>query len=228
MAGLEFGLAQGWARGLKIVFEDAASSRAFDWSRALHVKQVHGKELAEALYLQKKGREPFAVADGVFACGDAFKQSGARLVVKSADCMPLIYVDRESECVVAVHAGWRGLAAGIHLEPFRRGLCDPKKTWVWMGPCLNGDSFEVGEDMWKNFREAGDPKFFKPGARPEKRYFYAWDWAKASLEGAGTELVYVTGVDTLTDRAWNSYRHMKATGQPYDGVGNLSWVGFGD
>jgi len=224
---LEFPLAQGWTKGLVLCFEDKISSLQFDWTSAANVQQVHGKDIVECTSLQQLGEQPFATADGIFARGEFFKSSQIKLVVKTADCMPLIMVDRQSECVVAIHAGWRGLVAGIHRVPFEKKLLDPKFTWVWCGPSLNGKNFEVGEDMWSQFlpEYTANEKFFSKHSDPAKRYFHSWNFIEHDLRLQGVDMVYNVEVDTFEGRSFASHRRSLQNGEKR--LSNLSWVGFG-
>ena len=227
MERIEIGLSQGWSRGLVVAFEDAASSAVLNLENFTHVKQVHGKEIASASDV-KSG---VTVADGIWAQGEAAR-SMKPLLVKSADCIPLIYVDHRNEAIAAVHAGWRGLAQGIHRVPFESKGFDPKTTWVWMGPSLNGLSFEVQADMWTQFgRDADNPSFFLPAppkekTMPEKRHFFAWNYVRAEFGRLAVELVYNVEVDTYQNSAFHSYRRLKSQGKTIPGVGNVSWIGF--
>lgn len=223
MERIEIELAQGWTRGLTVAFENQASSARIDRASCSHVKQVHGAELVTLEPAHARVDGELGEADGIFAGDDILREYPKPLLVKSADCVPLIYVDREAQAVAAVHAGWRGLLAGIHRVPFERRLMNPKTTWVWMGPSLGPEHFEVGDDMRLRFgKHADDPRFFLRASDPAKRRFDAWTFVEEQLRELQTELVYRTDADTYSDPDFASYRRQG----PNYGGGNLSWVGF--
>ena len=234
MARLEFPLAQGIAKGLTIAFEDRESSKDIDLSQSFHVHQVHGREIHDLVPSDlSKTSSPLSQADGLVVRSlDWFRESRKKLVIKTADCLPLIYVDPEREAIAAIHAGWRGVQQKIHLEPFVRGWLNPKTTWVWVGPSLSGVPFEVGPDVWREAfaGEVGIESYF---ARPssandeklrEKRHFDVWGWVEHQFRELGVPLVYQTDVNTALDGSFASYRRDRNT--PQQGSRNLSWVGF--
>jgi YfiH family protein len=228
MAHLEFPLAQGWSKGLHIGFEDAETSQLLNLDRCFHVEQVHGKEIYQVSPSDLKRVGPLAKADGLFVQGDWFKVCPRPVVIKTADCVPLFLIDRQSESVCALHAGWRGLQQGIHRLPFERGWMDPKFTWAWMGPCLNGQNFEVGEDMWKSFPldQQRNSNIFKTHLNPEKRYFETWEFVTMEFQKLGVDLVYNVEVDTFEDPSFASYRRARKSGQEKSETRNLSWAAF--
>lgn len=74
----------------------------------------------------------------------------ATLLVKVADCAPILLCDPETGLVAALHAGWRGTAAGIASEGVRMMIeqgSSPGDIRVAIGPCIHACCFEVGEDM---------------------------------------------------------------------------------
>lgn len=226
-ARLEFPLAQGWSRGLSIGFEDIESSAKLDMSQFISVKQVHGTRIHEPTYQETKigGLLPIE-ADGLCWNSGQILDSSKGLLVKSADCAPLVYVHRLEERVAIVHAGWRGLQQGMHLEPFRSGGFAPRDTWVWLGPCLNGKLFEVDEDMWSQFAERGDHEIFEraPELAPTRRYFYPWRKIANDFAELGVELLYNVEVNTGQDLAFASWRRCKAQGLSKIPQQNYSWV----
>lgn len=230
MSRIEFDLAQGWSKNLQIVFEDKESSRDVDLSGGafLSLKQVHGKRIVEVddALLRAAGSGPVAEADGFIARGELFKSSRKKLVIRTADCVPLIMVDAKSEAVVALHAGWRGLQQGIHLLPFANKWLDPKSTWTWIGPSLNGENFDVRADMWSQFKEQNDRDIFVPGPDPSQRRFFPWRLIEADFKKIGVELVYNVESNTLANPEWASYRRATLAGLLKSPDFNLSWVGF--
>jgi YfiH family protein len=74
----------------------------------LSVKQVHG---TDALIVDR----PVAGSDRFEGGWDALitDQPGVTVVVRTADCVPVLLYDRRTKAVAAVHAGWRGALAGI-------------------------------------------------------------------------------------------------------------------
>ncbi|MFN2590181.1 MAG: peptidoglycan editing factor PgeF [Actinomycetota bacterium] len=71
--------------------------------------------------------------------------SGIALSILTADCVPVAIADRRGHTVAAVHAGWRGLAAGVieaAVAEFRGG----SPTAV-IGPAIAAHHYEVGRDV---------------------------------------------------------------------------------
>ena len=69
----------------------------------LRPKQVHGAAVATAR----------ACARGVEADAVTSSAPGTPIGVITADCVPLLVASQDGRRVAAVHAGWRGLAAGV-------------------------------------------------------------------------------------------------------------------
>jgi len=76
---------------------------------------------------------------------------GVVLAVQTADCVPVLVADIESRVVAAIHAGWRGTAAGIVMIAVKRIVekfhIDPKSLHAVIGPHIGVCCYEVGEDV---------------------------------------------------------------------------------
>ena len=76
---------------------------------------------------------------------------GVALVVCSADCIPILFYDPARRCVAAVHAGWRGTAAGIATAAVDRMKnvygSRPEDILAAIGPGIGPDCFETHEDV---------------------------------------------------------------------------------
>jgi polyphenol oxidase len=98
---------------------------------------------------------------GLLGDGDALLEDtpGNLVAVKTADCFPILLVDEERRAVAAVHAGWRGTAAGI----VRRALLgmqeefgtQPAKVHAAIGPGIGECCYEVGAEVAARFGETG-------------------------------------------------------------------------
>jgi len=73
------------------------------------------------------------------------------LAVSAADCLPILLLDRRLGAVAAVHAGWRGVAAGVVLaavDALRHHFgSDPADLSAWLGPCIQGACYQVGPEV---------------------------------------------------------------------------------
>jgi len=148
--------------------------------------------------------------------GDALvtRTPGLLLIVKTADCLPVLLIDEGRRVVAAVHCGWRGTLNGV-LEKTVKGLgvhydCDPGRLLAGFGPCIGAGCYEVAEDVRERFLRAGFPAYlFRPvPGRPGKHLF---DLAAANhlqLLGAGVDErnIFATGVCTHCDPRYPSYR----------------------
>ena len=85
-----------------------SASQTRDRTWILSVKQVHG---TDALIVDR----PVTGADRFEGGWDALitDQPGVTVVVRTADCVPVLVYDRRCKAVAAIHAGWRGALARI-------------------------------------------------------------------------------------------------------------------
>ena len=88
--------------------------------------------------------------------------------VMTADCLPILICDQDASCVAAVHAGWRGLAAGVVENTIANMSLPPERLLLWVGPHITAQHFEVGEDVLQQFKNY--PNAFKPGNSENKFY----------------------------------------------------------
>ena len=76
---------------------------------------------------------------------------GVALVVYSADCIPILFYDPVRRVIAAVHAGWRGTAAGIATTAVERMSdvygCRREDILAAIGPGIGPDCFETHEDV---------------------------------------------------------------------------------
>lgn len=87
--------------------------------------------------------------------GDGFytAERGVVLLVRTADCAPVLLAGLRADgtpAICAVHAGWRGAAAGIALvavAAMRSLGVDTDNIRAAIGPCASFENYEVGEDM---------------------------------------------------------------------------------
>jgi len=79
------------------------------------------------------------------------RSAGIVLGVRSADCLPILFADREGTVVAAAHAGWRGLAAGVLEATLHAMRVPPRDVVAWMGPAIGPRQFEVGRDVFAAF-----------------------------------------------------------------------------
>lgn len=107
------------------------------------VHQVHGEKIVPA-------SEQKIEADGHYT-----SQVNEALLIKTADCMPIVLFDSENIKICAVHAGWRGVANKITvkaLDAVFKGS-DIKNIQVFVGPHIRQKNFEVEQDVLEQLVE---------------------------------------------------------------------------
>jgi YfiH family protein len=119
--------------------------------RPLPMRQVHGSRVVRA-----RDAGPGEVeADGaVWLPGDP---AGLAASVRHADCVPILLADRKGAAVAAVHAGWRGTAAGIAGRAVRmlEDLGVPASGLeAALGPAILSCCYRVGPEAWAQVAEA--------------------------------------------------------------------------
>ena len=84
---------------------------------------------------------------------------GVCIGVSTADCIPILLYDETHHAVCAIHAGWRGTVARIAektvAEMTAAYATQPEQIKAQIGPGIHLDSFEVGDEVYEAFEQAG-------------------------------------------------------------------------
>ncbi len=80
--------------------------------------------------------------------------AGTIAVVMIADCLPILLCNRAGNEVGAVHAGWRGLQAGIVESALAKMDSPNQQLMAWIGPGISQACFEVGDDVRSAFLDS--------------------------------------------------------------------------
>lgn len=159
--------------------------------------QVHGTAVQEV------GGAALPEADAAIARGP-----GAAVAVLTADCLPILLCADSGDEIAAIHAGWRGLAAGIVATTLSRLHTRPERLLAWLGPAISQPAFEVGVEVCAAFvaGDAGAKACFQPNQRGRwQADLYAL--ARRRLEAAGVGAIYGGGLCTFGDsERFFSYR----------------------
>ncbi|GBD43911.1 Laccase domain protein YfiH [bacterium HR40] len=197
----------------------AAAALGVEATRLVTARQVHGRFCAAVTC--PWGPEEAPEADALFC-----ERPGIAIGVTTADCAPVLLADPAARRVAAVHAGWRGLLAGVleaalH-EFFVRGS-RPSDIHAVIGPCIGPRSYEVGAEFERTFL-ATDPAtapFFRPGRSDDRRFFDLPGCVRARLVRAGLpegNIDHLAFDTCREDRLFFSYRRSCLRGETQFGV----------
>jgi YfiH family protein len=179
--------------------------------------QVHGCEVAAAD--TAAGPTPPA-ADAVVA-----RAPGQVCAVLTADCLPLLLCDRAGSVCAAVHAGWRGLHAGVIEAAVARLALPGAALLAWLGPAIGPARFEVGPEVREAFiaSDAAAVDAFRRG-RGDRWFADLYALARLRLAALGVRQVSGGGLCTLSDPGrFYSYRRDGRTGR----MATLIWLDDG-
>ena len=181
-------------------------------------RQVHGVRVVAA---------PASAADERPEADGLVVAAPGRLVgVLTADCVPVLLLDRRRAVAAAVHAGWRGAAAGVleaavsHVSALHGTA--PAELEAAIGPAVGGCCYEVGPEVGEAFRaRTGDltaAAWHEGAARSHVDLRLA---VSLLLRAAGVTDVAILGPCTVCGPGYHSFRR--------DGAGTgrqLSFVGW--
>ena len=185
--------------------------------------QVHGTttRIIDEAFISKNPLEQVLALDGVDALSTNL--SDVFVCVKTADCIPVLLWDDHTHVVSAVHAGWKGtqkriVEANIDILKATYGT-QPENLHAIIGPGIGPESFEVGDEVYDLFAQAGFPmeklaRRYPDSRNPQAEKWHIDLWACNRLQliekGVNTENIHVSGIDTYTnyDRFFSARRHI--------------------
>jgi YfiH family protein len=141
-------------------------------------------------------------ADAAVAC-----ESGVVLAILTADCLPILLCADDGREIAALHAGWRGLSAGVIQACVSRMRTPPARLLAWLGPAIGPRSYEVGDEVRDAFIRPDEnaAAAFEPN-RPGHWLCDLYTLARLRLRAAGVTRIHGGGFDTFTDPRFYSYR----------------------
>ena len=221
---------ESWGAALKCRALDATAPHLFttrqlrlssagDWRRAgdavgaeqvATLTQVHGRDVV-AIRCGSNGAWPPSVdaaeePDGVARSGprgDALVSDdpGVALAVRAADCVPLWMADPRTGAVGAVHAGWRGTAAGAAAAAVdamtREFGTAPADLIAALGPSIGACCYEVGPEVVDAFAASGHPRHLVDRwflAPPPRRDGTGRPGLRLDVAGANRDQLILAGV----------------------------------
>ena len=151
--------------------------------------QQHGNRVARAEPMGiLRGDTPFERCDGLWT-----DERGLAMGLITADCLPiaLCRVDSPDPALCVLHAGWKGLLAGI-VEAGTAALGDGSLAAA-VGPGIGPCCYEVGEEVTRPFRAAFGDDVVEEGRLD------LWTAAERALRAAGCDDVERTDLCTACD-----------------------------
>jgi polyphenol oxidase len=134
-------------------------------------RQVHGAAAA-LVGPDDRGRGTLSEGDAVTDTDILLTASpGVTLAILVADCVPIALVDPAAGVLAAVHAGWRGTAAGAvgrAISAMKDCGADVGRVHAFLGPAVHPDRYQVSEEVLRALSGAVRPSALDPAvARPD-------------------------------------------------------------
>ncbi|HVF52792.1 MAG TPA: polyphenol oxidase family protein [Actinomycetota bacterium] len=158
-----------------------------------YLRQVHGCGVVEA---ESGDALPAREADAVIV-----RAQGVWGAVLTADCVPVVVEGVAG--MAAIHAGWRGLVAGV-IEAAVAEVGAPRSAWI--GPSIEACCYEVGPEVIDAFRARALPVHGDDRLSPSAA-------VAVVLRRSGVPDIARAGICTSCDDGYFSYRRDGVTGR---------------
>ena len=148
--------------------------------------------------------------------GDAMitNKQNIALGVLTADCAPILIIEKKQKYIGAIHAGWKGAFRGIVKKTIlllKKYGCSEKDMIACIGPCIKKNSYEVKDDFFKLFKNKNkkNMKFFN--FKKKKIFFDLGEYIKSQFNENGVRKIDIINKDTydLKSNFFSSRRSKK-------------------
>lgn len=204
------------------------TSLGLDANRAVIAQQIHGSFAAEVTE-DDAGRGSFSHADTIEEA-DALvtRDAGLPLVCFNADCLLLALGDPQSRVLGVLHAGWRGMAAGVIENTVALMVecgADAARIQVVGSPAIGPCCFEVGNDVVEAL--GSEHVASRPAENHGKAMYDFRSAALARLSAAGIsrEKVALDPSCTCCDAA-HFFSHRRATKDGSARTGRMAMIAW--
>jgi len=178
----------------------------------LWLKQTHSTDVIDANHWH-----PNAEADAII-CDSA----DSVCAIMTADCLPVLMTDKSGSQVAAIHAGWRGLQAGIIENTLAQFKMPLSEIIVWLGPAIGPQAFEVGPEVKAAFTDIdGNAESAFTATHSDRFLADIYLLARQRLSAQGVNAIYGGDYCTYSEKDhFFSFRRDGVTGR----MASLIWI----
>lgn len=148
------------------------------------------------------------VADAVIT-----EREGILLGVAVADCVPILVYARKRRLIAAVHAGWRGTAAGIMKATLKKMLTrsEAEDIRIAIGPAIRRCCYHVGDDVLEAvIKETGQGDYHMESEGAKRLDLPSANRQQAVFMGIPPENIWMSDECTCCyPERFHSYRYSK-------------------
>jgi len=140
------------------------------------------------------------------------RQPSVTLLMRFADCVPILLFDPRKHAAGLAHAGWLGTVrktAAAAVRAMRKEFgSSPDDLIACLGPSIGPDHYEIGTDVLEAFEGSFGPQAEDCVIRRGERVFLdLWRASRLLLEAEGVRQIEVAGICTACAvEDWYSHR----------------------
>lgn len=190
--------------------ERGLSAAGSTLGQVFDVWQVHSATVARADGPNLAGRH--LKADAIIT-----DRSDVTLMMRFADCVPIMIFDPHRRAIGVAHAGWLGTVRGVATELVRNLReeygCRPEDLIAGIGPSIGLDHYPVGDDVISQYQqEHGAVALDHVHSIEGATHLDLWGANESQLRLAGVGSVEVAGICTACNlQDWYSHRGENGT-----------------
>ncbi len=216
------GVSSGIYRGLNCGFGSHDRAESVAANRAL-VAEALGAEAGDLVTLYQVHSSRVVHVEAPLDApvqADAMVSTSAGLVlgVLSADCQPVLLLDRSAGVIGAAHAGWRGALDGVlgaTVDAMVKLGARRGNMQAVIGPAISQRAYEVGQEFVERFldEDTTNARFFVGGG-DGKFHFDLPGFGLHRLRAEGIEAEWIGHCTFSDDEKFFSYRRATHKNQP--------------
>ena len=135
--------------------------------------------------------------------GDAMITNKRNIAISilTADCAPILIIEKKQKFVGAIHAGWKGAFKGIvkkTIQLLKKNGCSEKDMIACIGPCIKKNSYEVKNDFLKLFKDKNKKNVNFFTFKKKKIYFDLSEYIKSQFYENGVKKIDIIRKDTFS------------------------------
>ena len=169
------------------------------------LNQIHGNKVLKINNVPKKK-----------LTGDAMitNKQNIAISILTADCAPILIIEKKQKFVGAIHAGWKGAFKGIvkkTIQLLKKNGCSEKDMIACIGPCIKKNSYEVKDDFFKLFKNKNKKNINFFTFKKKKIFFDLSEYIKSQFYENGVKKIDIIRKDTysLINNFFSSRRSKK-------------------